>query len=109
MQAGALFSGELGGVHSRRSFLSGHWAFVDRLDMQGLGFGRAEAAETGRPGYDPAGFAQAVLDFAGVLTEGTVALGSNLKNELDDPLEEGKSGYINRCVLDIQFSFDREQ
>jgi transposase len=28
-------------------------AFVDRLDMGGLGFERAEAAETGRPGYDP--------------------------------------------------------
>jgi transposase len=28
-------------------------AFVDRLDMQALGFVRAEAAETGRPGYDP--------------------------------------------------------
>ncbi|MGA8761414.1 MAG: transposase, partial [Candidatus Sulfotelmatobacter sp.] len=28
-------------------------AFVDRLDMQELGFARAEAAETGRPGYDP--------------------------------------------------------
>lgn len=28
-------------------------AFVNRLDMQGLGFARAEAAETGRPGYDP--------------------------------------------------------
>jgi transposase len=28
-------------------------AFVDRLDMQGLGFARAEAAETGRLGYDP--------------------------------------------------------
>ncbi|HVP54818.1 MAG TPA: IS1182 family transposase [Candidatus Eisenbacteria bacterium] len=28
-------------------------AFVDRLDMQKLGFQRAEAAETGRPGYDP--------------------------------------------------------
>ena len=28
-------------------------AFVERLDMEGLGFGRAEAAETGRPGYDP--------------------------------------------------------
>jgi transposase len=28
-------------------------AFVDRLDMQELGFVRAEAAETGRPGYDP--------------------------------------------------------
>jgi len=28
-------------------------AFVDRLDMTGLGFERAEAAETGRPGYDP--------------------------------------------------------
>ena len=28
-------------------------AFVDRLDMATLGFVRAEAAETGRPGYDP--------------------------------------------------------
>jgi len=28
-------------------------AFVGRLDMAGLGFERAEAAETGRPGYDP--------------------------------------------------------
>lgn len=28
-------------------------AFVDRLDMDTLGFIRAEAAETGRPGYDP--------------------------------------------------------
>ena len=28
-------------------------AFVNRLEMEGLGFMRAEAAETGRPGYDP--------------------------------------------------------
>lgn len=28
-------------------------AFVDRLAMAPLGFGRAEPAETGRPGYDP--------------------------------------------------------
>lgn len=28
-------------------------AFVDKLDMEGLGFVRAEPAETGRPGYDP--------------------------------------------------------
>jgi transposase len=28
-------------------------AFVDRLDMAALGFGRAEPEETGRPGYDP--------------------------------------------------------
>ena len=28
-------------------------AFVDRLDMVGLGFERAEPGETGRPGYDP--------------------------------------------------------
>lgn len=28
-------------------------AFVDRLDFGELGFERAEAAETGRPGYDP--------------------------------------------------------
>jgi hypothetical protein len=29
-------------------------AFVARLDVAGLGFERAEAAETGRPGYDHA-------------------------------------------------------
>ncbi|MGA3333213.1 MAG: hypothetical protein ABSC62_03515 [Terracidiphilus sp.] len=28
-------------------------AFVGRLEMNELGFVRAEAAETGRPGYDP--------------------------------------------------------
>jgi len=28
-------------------------AFVGRLDFRALGFERAEAAETGRPGYDP--------------------------------------------------------
>ncbi len=28
-------------------------AFVDRLDMAGLEFERAEPGETGRPGYDP--------------------------------------------------------
>jgi transposase len=28
-------------------------AFVERLDMAGLGFERAEPGETGRPGYDP--------------------------------------------------------
>ena len=28
-------------------------AFVERLEMEQLGFERAEAAETGRPGYDP--------------------------------------------------------
>src|SRR4029077_18165515 len=28
-------------------------AFVDRLDVARLGFVRAEAADTGRPGYDP--------------------------------------------------------
>jgi transposase len=34
-------------------------AFVDQLDMQKLGFVRAEAAETGRPGYDPSGIRSA--------------------------------------------------
>jgi len=28
-------------------------AFVEQLDLEQLGFGRATAAETGRPGYDP--------------------------------------------------------
>ncbi len=36
-------------------------AFVDRLDMQGLGFVRAEAAKTGRPGYDPRDFLKLYL------------------------------------------------
>ncbi len=36
-------------------------AFVDRLDMAGLGFERAEAAETGRPGYDPRDLLQLYL------------------------------------------------
>jgi transposase len=30
-------------------------AFAEQLDMEGLGFERAQAAETGRPGYDPPG------------------------------------------------------
>ncbi|MDB5526192.1 MAG: hypothetical protein JWM58_3955 [Rhizobium sp.] len=29
-------------------------AFVDGLDLQGTGFVRAAAKQTGRPGYDPA-------------------------------------------------------
>jgi len=29
-------------------------AFVERLDLAGLGFARAEPAETGRPAYHPA-------------------------------------------------------
>src|SRR4051794_20208493 len=29
-------------------------AFVEKLDFEQLGFERARAAETGRPGYDPA-------------------------------------------------------
>ncbi len=36
-------------------------AFVERLDMQELGFVRAEAAETGRPGYDPRGLLKLYL------------------------------------------------
>jgi transposase len=36
-------------------------AFVSRLDMEGLGFVRAEAAETGRPGYDPRDLLQLYL------------------------------------------------
>ena len=35
-------------------------AFVGRLEMQALGFARAEAAETGRPGYDPPRSVEAV-------------------------------------------------
>ena len=35
-------------------------AFVDSLKMVGLSFVRAEAAETGRPGYDPRDFVEAI-------------------------------------------------
>jgi transposase len=28
-------------------------AFVEQLDMEQLGFGRAQPADTGRPGYNP--------------------------------------------------------
>ena len=44
-------------------------AFVDRLDMAGLGFERAEPGETGRPGYDPRGrghSVQVVADVVGI-------------------------------------------
>src|SRR2546430_10762856 len=36
-------------------------AFVGRLDVAGLGFERAEAAETGRPRYDPRGLLKLYL------------------------------------------------
>lgn len=36
-------------------------AFVERLEMGELGFLRAEAAETGRPGYDPRGLLKLYL------------------------------------------------
>ena len=39
-------------------------AFVGRLDVAGLGFERAEAAEIGRPGYDPRDSAQRRVDVA---------------------------------------------
>jgi transposase len=35
-------------------------AFVEMLVMSELGFERAQAAETGRPGYDPPDFVEAV-------------------------------------------------
>ena len=45
-------------------------------------------------------------DYAGTLAEGTVIRASFLKNEIDNPLEEGKGGYVFRSVLDIQFAYD---
>src|SRR4051812_37316372 len=50
---GTLFPMTLEELISEDHFCRVIDAFVDRLDMQGLGFMRAEAAETGRPGYDP--------------------------------------------------------
>src|SRR5207248_6174543 len=50
---GTLFPVTLEELISEDHFCRVIDAFVDRLDMQGLGFARAEPAETGRPGYDP--------------------------------------------------------
>src|SRR5216117_4386882 len=50
---GTLFPVTLEELISEDHFCRVIDAFVDRLDMQGLGFARSEAAETGRPGYDP--------------------------------------------------------
>jgi transposase len=50
---GTLFPASLEELIPQDHFCRVIDAFVDRLDMQRLGFVRAEAAETGRPGYDP--------------------------------------------------------
>lgn len=50
---GALFPTSLEDLIPQDHFCRVVDAFVNRLDMQRLGFVRAEAAETGRPGYDP--------------------------------------------------------
>jgi transposase len=50
---GALFPASLEEFISDEHFCRVIDAFVDRLDMQALGFARSEAADTGRPGYDP--------------------------------------------------------
>lgn len=50
---GALFPVSLEELIPDHHFCRVIEAFVDRLNMQKLGFARAEAAETGRPGYDP--------------------------------------------------------
>jgi hypothetical protein len=47
-----------------------------------------------------------LTDYTGVLVEGTVIYGTIIKNELDSPLEEGRGGYVFRCLLDYQFAFD---
>jgi hypothetical protein len=44
-------------------------------------------------------------DYSGVLVEGTVIKASFLKNEMDNPLAEGKGGYVFRSILDIQFAY----
>jgi len=50
---GALFPASLEEFIPDEHFCRVIDAFVDRLDMQELGFARSEAADTGRPGYDP--------------------------------------------------------
>ena len=44
-------------------------------------------------------------DYRGTLIEGTQIFSSITKMELDNPFEEGKGGYIYRCIIDIQFGF----
>lgn len=44
-------------------------------------------------------------DFKGTLIDGTVINSAITKMELDNPFEEGKGGFIFRCVIDIQFGF----
>ena len=50
---GILFAGSLEELIPSDHFCRVIDALVDWIDMQRLGFVRAEAAETGRPGYDP--------------------------------------------------------
>src|SRR5262249_55211929 len=50
---GALFPASLEEFIPKEHFCRVIDAFVDGLDMQALGFARSEAADTGRPGYDP--------------------------------------------------------
>jgi transposase len=50
---GTLFPVVLDDLVGADSVCRGMDAFVDGLVMAELGFERAEAAETGRPGYDP--------------------------------------------------------
>jgi hypothetical protein len=49
---------------------------------------------------------QCSTDYSAVLAEGTVIRASFLKNEMDNPLAEGKGGYVFRSILDIQFAYD---
>jgi transposase len=51
-EQGALFPASLEELIPQDHFCRVIDAFVNRLEMQRLGFVRAEAAETGRPGYD---------------------------------------------------------
>lgn len=48
-----------------------------------------------------------LTDYKGTLAEGTVIRSSIPANVgRDNPLEEGKSGYVNRCTIDIRFAYD---
>lgn len=44
-------------------------------------------------------------DFKGTLIDGTVISSSITRMELDNPFEEGKGGFVHRCIIDIQFGF----
>lgn len=47
-----------------------------------------------------------LADYTGTLADGTTVRSTILKNEVDNPLEEGRGGYIFRSAIDFEFAYD---